>query len=32
MYAGLFMFALIGFIFTVLLNELERIIIPWKTT
>jgi NitT/TauT family transport system permease protein len=31
MYAGLFMFALIGFVFTVALNELERIIIPWKT-
>src|SRR5579871_864958 len=30
MYTGLFMFALIGFIFTVLLNELERFIIPWK--
>jgi ABC-type nitrate/sulfonate/bicarbonate transport system permease component len=32
MYAGLFMFALIGFVFTVALNELERVIIPWKTT
>ena len=32
MYAGLFMFALIGFVFTVALNELERIIIPWKAS
>jgi ABC-type nitrate/sulfonate/bicarbonate transport system permease component len=31
MYVGLFMIALIGFILTVLLNELERIIIPWKS-
>jgi NitT/TauT family transport system permease protein len=32
MYVGLFMIALIGFTLTVLLNELERIIIPWKTS
>jgi ABC-type nitrate/sulfonate/bicarbonate transport system permease component len=30
MYVGLFMIALIGFALTVLLNELERFIIPWK--
>ena len=30
MYVGLFMIALIGFTLTVLLNELERFIIPWK--
>jgi len=30
MYAGLFMIALIGFLLTVGLNELERIIVPWK--
>ena len=31
MYAGLFMIALIGFALTVLLNEIERLIIPWKS-
>jgi ABC-type nitrate/sulfonate/bicarbonate transport system permease component len=31
MYVGLFMIALIGFILTVALNELERFIIPWKS-
>ncbi len=30
MYVGLFMIALIGFALTLLLNELERVIIPWK--
>jgi ABC-type nitrate/sulfonate/bicarbonate transport system permease component len=30
MYVGLFMIALIGFVLTVGLNELERFIIPWK--
>jgi NitT/TauT family transport system permease protein len=30
MYVGLFMIALIGFTLTVVLNELERVIIPWK--
>src|SRR5271155_402966 len=30
MYVGLFMIALIGFVLTLLLNELERFIIPWK--
>jgi NitT/TauT family transport system permease protein len=30
MYVGLFVIALIGFVLTVLLNELERFIIPWK--
>jgi NitT/TauT family transport system permease protein len=32
MYVGLFMIAIIGFILTVLLNEIERVIIPWKRT
>ncbi len=31
MYVGLFMIALIGFVLTVALNELERFIIPWKS-
>ena len=31
MYVGLFMIAIIGFVLTVLLNEIERMIIPWKT-
>lgn len=30
MYAGLFMIALIGFLLTLALNELERFVIPWK--
>ncbi len=30
MYVGLFMIAIIGFVLTVILNELERVIIPWK--
>jgi NitT/TauT family transport system permease protein len=30
MYVGLFMIAIIGFVLTVALNELERLIIPWK--
>jgi NitT/TauT family transport system permease protein len=30
MYVGLFMIAIIGFVLTVLLNELERVVIPWK--
>ena len=30
MYVGLFMIALIGFVLTFALNELERFIIPWK--
>ena len=30
MYVGLFTIALIGFVLTVALNELERFIIPWK--
>jgi NitT/TauT family transport system permease protein len=32
MYVGLFMIAIIGFVLTVLLNELERVIIPWKSS
>jgi ABC-type nitrate/sulfonate/bicarbonate transport system permease component len=30
MYVGLLMIALLGFLFTLALNELERLIIPWK--
>ena len=30
MYVGLFTIAIIGFVLTILLNELERVIIPWK--
>jgi ABC-type nitrate/sulfonate/bicarbonate transport system permease component len=30
MYVGLFMIAIIGFVITVILNEIERLIIPWK--
>jgi len=30
MYVGLFMIAIIGFVLTLGLNELERLIIPWK--
>jgi NitT/TauT family transport system permease protein len=31
MYVGLFVIALIGFLITLVLNEVERVIIPWKT-
>jgi ABC-type nitrate/sulfonate/bicarbonate transport system permease component len=31
MYVGLFVIAIIGFLLTLLLNELERYVIPWKT-
>jgi ABC-type nitrate/sulfonate/bicarbonate transport system permease component len=31
MYVGLFMIAIIGFVLTLILNELEHFIIPWKT-
>ena len=31
MYVGLFVIAIIGFVMTLLLNELERWLIPWKT-
>lgn len=31
MYVGLFMIAIIGFVLTLVLNEIERFIIPWKT-
>lgn len=31
MYAGLFMIALIGFLLTMVLNEVERFVIPWKS-
>ena len=30
MYVGLFVIAIIGFLITLTLNELERVIIPWK--
>ena len=30
MYVGLFVIAIIGFLITLILNELERVIIPWK--
>jgi NitT/TauT family transport system permease protein len=30
MYVGLFVIAIIGFLLTLALNELERVIIPWK--
>lgn len=31
MYVGLMMFALIGFVLTLLLDEVERWLVPWKT-
>jgi NitT/TauT family transport system permease protein len=31
MYVGLFVIALIGFALTVILNELEKILVPWKS-
>jgi NitT/TauT family transport system permease protein len=30
MYVGLVVITLLGFLFPVILNELERIIVPWK--
>jgi NitT/TauT family transport system permease protein len=30
MYVGLFMIAIIGFVLTVALNEIERVVVPWK--
>jgi ABC-type nitrate/sulfonate/bicarbonate transport system permease component len=30
MYVGLFTIAIIGFVLTIVLNEIERLIIPWK--
>jgi len=30
MYVGLFMIAIIGFVLTVALNEIERLVVPWK--
>lgn len=32
MYAGILVIALIGFLLTVLLNEIERIIVPWASS
>jgi len=31
MYVGLFVIAIIGFLITLALNELERVVIPWKS-
>jgi len=31
MYVGLFVIAIIGFVLTLALNEVERWLIPWKT-
>ena len=31
MYVGLFAIAIIGFLLTVLLNGVERLLIPWRT-
>jgi ABC-type nitrate/sulfonate/bicarbonate transport system permease component len=31
MYVGLLMIALIGFVFTLVLNEIERTVCPWKS-
>jgi NitT/TauT family transport system permease protein len=31
MYVGLLMIALIGFVFSLLLNEVERWVVPWRT-
>ncbi|MEN3277610.1 MAG: NitT/TauT family transport system permease protein [Massilia sp.] len=31
MYVGLLMIALIGFVFTLVMDEVERIVVPWKT-
>ncbi len=30
MYVGLFVIAIIGFVLTLLLNELERVLVPWR--
>jgi ABC-type nitrate/sulfonate/bicarbonate transport system permease component len=30
MYVGLFMIAIIGFVLTAVLNEIERVVVPWK--
>ncbi|MDB5764651.1 MAG: putative taurine transport system permease protein [Herminiimonas sp.] len=32
MYVGLIVIALLGFVFSVILNELERMIVPWKSS
>jgi NitT/TauT family transport system permease protein len=31
MYVGLFVIALIGFALTLILNELEKVLVPWKS-
>jgi NitT/TauT family transport system permease protein len=31
MYVGLLMIALIGFVFTLVMDEVERKVVPWKT-
>jgi NitT/TauT family transport system permease protein len=30
MYVGLFVIAIIGFVLTVILNEIEKLVVPWK--
>ena len=30
MYVGLFMIALIGFVLTIAINELEKLLVPWN--
>ena len=32
MYVGLICIAVLGLVFTLLLNELERLIVPWKSS
>lgn len=32
MYVGLLVIALLGFVFSLVLNEIERLIVPWKAT
>ncbi len=32
MYVGLFVIALLGFIFSLVLNEVERLLVPWKAS
>jgi NitT/TauT family transport system permease protein len=31
MYVGLFVIAVIGFVLTVAMNELERVLVPWRS-
>ena len=32
MYVGLFVIALIGFVLTIAINELEKLLVPWKSS